>query len=234
MSPAFADTMNPLGRLNPPGDYSELATQSVLDTLPGIVGWINDAVRWVTRQFGHEINVVHWLMEAIGGDWSDLLSLRDAWNNLSWASADIATNLVRGLTELNPHWDGNAAQAFDAHMSKWNGALTQNQSVCAEIRDHMQSLAQIAKEFLQAAIDVLQMLLSILGSGGPIVAVLRAKEIAEGVIRAYRAYDAVKKAIDAAKSVFEAIAAMREYQAPNTRVDVPSTSYGGPTAPGTM
>lgn len=57
----YADTMNPLGRLNPPGDYRELATQSVLDVLPGIVGWINDAVRWVTRQFGHEINVVQWL-----------------------------------------------------------------------------------------------------------------------------------------------------------------------------
>jgi uncharacterized protein YukE len=230
----YADTMNPLGRLNPPGDYRELATHSVLDVLPGIVGWINDAVRWVTRQFGHEINVVQWLLEAVGGDWSDLLSLRDCWNNLSWASADIGTNLVRGLTELNPHWDGRAAQAFDAHMSKWYGAFSQNQAVCATIRDHLQSLAQVAKEFLQAAIDVLQMLLSILGSGGPIVAILRAKEIADGVIKAYRAFDAIKKTIQAAKSVFEAIAAMRNTNAPNTRVDVPSTGYGGPTAPGTM
>jgi uncharacterized protein YukE len=230
----YADTVNPLGRLNPPGDYRDLATQSVLDALPGIVGWINDAVRWITRQFGHEINVVQWLLEAVGGDWSDLLSLRDSWNNLSWASADIGTNIVRGLTELNPHWDGNAAQAFDAHMSKWYGALTQNQTVCAAIRDHMQSLAQVAKEFLQAAIDILQMLFSILGSGGPIVAVLRAADIADGVIKTYRAYDAVKKTIQAIKSVFESIAAMRDTSAPNTRVEVPTAGYGGPTAPGTM
>jgi uncharacterized protein YukE len=230
----FADTMHPLGRLNPPGNYDELVTESVTDVLPGVVGWINDAVAWVTRQFGHEVDVVHWLTETVGGDWGDLLSLADAWNNLAWASSDIAANLTAGMTELDPSWDGNAAKAFQAHMVKWHNAFAQNGIVCETVRDTLRELATVAKEFLQAAIDLIQMLLSILGTGGPAVAIMRAAEIADGVIKAYRVYDAVKKAIQAAVSIFQMIAADRPDHAPATKVSVPSTSYGGPDAPGTM
>jgi uncharacterized protein YukE len=166
----FADTMHPSGRLNPPGNYDELVTDSVTEVLPGIVGWINDAVAWVTRQFGHEVNVVHWLTETVGGDWGDLLSLADAWNNLAWASSDIAANLTAGVVELDPHWDGNAAQAFKAHMVKWHNAFVENRFTCETVRDTLRDLAIVAKEFLQAVIDLLQILLSILGTGGPIVA----------------------------------------------------------------
>lgn len=224
--------MHPLGRLNPPGNYDELVTESVTDVLPGIVGWINDAVAWVTRQFGHEVNVVHWLTETVGGDWGDLLSIADAWNNLAWASSDIAANLTAGVVELDPHWDGNAAQAFKGHMVKWHNAFVENRLTCETVRDTLRDLATVAKEFLQAVIDLLQMLFSILGTGGPIVAVMRAVEIADGVIKAYRVYDAVKKTIQAAVSIFEMIAADRPDHAPSTRVEVPSTSYGGPDAPG--
>lgn len=71
-----------------------MVTNSVTDVLPGIVGWINDAIAWVTRQFGHEVNVVHWLTETVSGGWGDLLSLADAGNNLAWARSDIAANLT--------------------------------------------------------------------------------------------------------------------------------------------
>jgi hypothetical protein len=47
-------------------------------------------------------------------------------------------------------------------------------------------------------------------------------------------YDAVKKAIQAAGSIFEMIAADRPDKAPSVKVEVPSTSYSGPDAPGTM
>jgi uncharacterized protein YukE len=230
----FADVMHPLGRLNPPGNYDELVTASVTDVLPGVVGWINDAVAWATRQFGHEVNVVKWLTDTIGGDWGDLLSLADAWNNLAWASSDIAANLTAGVTELDPHWNGNAAQGFTAHMVKWHNAFAQNGIVCQTVRDTLRELATVAKEFLQAAIDLIQMLLSILGSGGPAVLILRAAEVADGVIKAYRVYDAVKKTVQAAVSIFEMIAADRPDNAPSTKVEVPSAGYGGPADPGTM
>ena len=63
------------------------------------------------------------------------------------------------------------------------------------------------------------MLLSILGTGGPVVAVMRAVEIADGVIKAFRVYDAVKKTIQAAVSIFEMIAADRPDHAPTTKVE---------------
>jgi uncharacterized protein YukE len=229
----YADTMHPLGRLNPPGNYDELVTASVTDALPGVVGWINDAVAWATRQFGHEVNVVKWLTEVVGGDWGDLLSLADAWNNLAWASSDIAANLTAGVTELNPHWDGNAAQAFNAHMVRWHNAFAQNSIVCEAVRDTLRELATVAKEFLQAAIDMIEMILTILG-GGLAAAALRALSIAEGVINTYRVYSLVTKTIQAAVSIFEMLAADRPDNAPSTKVEVPSTSYSGPEAPGTM
>lgn len=229
----FADTMHPLGRLNPPGNYDELVTTSVTDVLPGVVGWINDLVAWATRQFGHEVNVIKWLTEAVGGDWGALLCLADAWNNLAWASSDIAANLTAGVAELDPYWEGNAAQAFEAHMVAWHNAFAQNALVCESVRDTLRDLATVAKEFLQAAIDMIELILGILGSGGPVAGVLRAVDIAEAVITCYRVYDLVTKAVDTAQSIFEMIAADRPDHAPSTRVDVPRAGYGGPDDPGT-
>lgn len=231
---AFADTMHPLGRLNKPGNYDELTTKSVLDALPKFATWINDFIRWASKKFfDHEINPAQWLAEAIGGDWGDLLSIRDAWNNLSWASHDIGINLTRGLTELNPNWDGNAAQAFDAHMSKWNLAITQNELVCARLRDTLSGLARVGKEFLQAAIDVVEMLLALLG-GGLLRAVLKAFKIADTVIKMVQVGGRIKKVVDAGVSVGQMVVAGNSVEAPETRVDVPEVPYGGPQAPGTM
>lgn len=67
-------------------------------------------------------------------------------HNLAWANSGIGTNLVRGLTELNPHRDGNAAQAFEAHMSKWYWAFSQNQALRENVRDTLRELATVAKE----------------------------------------------------------------------------------------
>jgi hypothetical protein len=233
--PRFDDTLNPVGRLQPPGDYSELATESVIDALPGVVGWINDAVAWVTRELGHEINVVGWITEAVGGDWSDLLVQADVWNNLSWASYDLDVNLVSGMAMLNPYWDGNAAQAFQAHMDRWHTALKQHRDVCAVVRDTLKQLASVTKEPIQALIDMIELLISILGSGGPVAAVFRAWDVADGVINTYRVFNAVKSAIQAAISLFQAAEAQGVGgQNPETKVDVPDVGYGGPTSPGTM
>ena len=95
-------------------------------------------------------------------------------------------------------------------MEKWYGALVQNRAACAAVRDHLATLAEVAKEFLQAVIDMLEMIITIVG-GGVIAKVLRAAGVVEG-----------------------AIAAKNDDQAPETRVDVPDEPYGGPTAPGTM
>lgn len=233
MSPAFADTINPLGRLKPPGNYRDLQIEAVREALPQVAVWANDAVRWILQQNGWDIDVVRWVSDVVSGNWGNLLSLRDAWNNLSYASDDIATNLTRALTELNPHWEGNAAQAFDEHMEKWYGALKQNQAACATVRDHLAGLAEVAKEFVQAVIDMLEMILAI-ASGGLGALLLKAARVVEGVVAAYQAFRIVMKAIQAEISIFEMIAAMADDQAPETRVDVPDEPYGGPTAPGTM
>jgi uncharacterized protein YukE len=234
MSGAFGDTINPLGRLKPPGDYHELETEAVVEALPKLAGPINEATTLILREVtGWDFDVLAWLSSTISGNWSNLLSLRDVYNNLSYASDDISTNLTRGLTELNPHWDGNAAQAFDAHMEKWYGALEQNRAACAAVRDHLATLAEVAKEFLQAVIDMVELIITVVG-GGVIATVLRAAGVAEGVIAAYKAFRVTVKAVQAVASLFEAIAAKTDDEAPETRVDVPDEPYGGPTAPGTM
>lgn len=232
--PTFADVADPVAVLTTPGDYSELTTQSVLDALPGVVGWINDAITWAVRQFGYDFDLVHWLTEQIGGDWGDLLTLRDMWQNLGFASSSIATNLTFGRGDLDPHWDGNAATAFEAHIGAWDTAFTQNREACLAISETMEEMATAAKEFLQAAIDAIQLVASVIGSGGVLGAIFRALDIAEDVIKAYRVYDATKKAIEAVQSFCESVVSDAAVSAPETKVTVPDTPYGGPKSPGTM
>lgn len=232
--PTFADVADPIALLTTPGDYTELATESVLDALGTVAGWINDAISWAVRQFGYDFNLVEWLMEEIGGDWSELLTLRDMWQNLGLASSSVATNLTFGRGDLDPHWDGNAATAFEAHIGAWDTAFTQNREACLAISESMEEMATAAKEFLQAAIDAIQLVLSVIGSGGLLGAIFRALDIAEEVILAYRVYDATKKAIEAVKSFCESVVSDAAVSAPETRVTVPDTPYGGPKSPGTM
>lgn len=54
------------------------------------------------------------------------------------------------------------------------------------------------------------------------------------MINTYRVYSIVTKTIQTAVSIFEMLAADRQDNAPSTKVEVPSTSYSGPEAPGTM
>jgi hypothetical protein len=232
--PTFADVADPVAVLTTPGDYSELTTDSVLDALPGVVGWINDAISWAVRQFGYDFDLVHWLAEAIGGDWGDLLTLRDMWQNLGFASSSVATNLTFGRGDLDPHWNGNAATAFEAHVGAWDTAFTQNREACLAISETMEKMATAAKEFLQAAIDAIELVVSVLGSGGVIGAALRALDIADGVIKAYRVYQALSKTIAAVVSFCESVASDAAVSAPDTKVSVPETPYSGPKSPGTM
>jgi hypothetical protein len=62
----------------------------------------------------------------------------------------------------------------------------------------------------------------------------RAWDVADGVINTYRAFKAVKSAVQAAISLFQAAEAQGGAGPnPKTKVDVPDAGYGGPTSPGT-
>lgn len=64
-------------------------------------------------------------------------------------------------------------------MVRWHNAFAQNGIVCETVRDTLRELATVAKEFLQAAIDMIEMTLTILG-GGLAAWALRSLSIAEG------------------------------------------------------
>lgn len=226
---SFADTKDPIGRLNPPKNFDGLVTDSVLDALPVPVDLVVEAIEWATG-----FNLIRWATEAFGGDWGVLLTLADMYNNLHWAAQDIATNITRGLTELNAYWTGNAAQAFDAHMAKWYGAVSQFSSICGTLRDTFKELATVAKEFLQIFVDLLELIGAIFLGGGIVGVLVNGFKIGETIVAAYKFYRLVIKSVQAAVSLCQGIATDRPDGMPGTKVDIPSTGYSGPMSPGAM
>lgn len=155
-SEPFPDVADPTRRLEPPGSYGEQVEQATHEAL-GALRYIDEILQHFTgRSYFTEFQ--HWL----GGDWGRLLSLRDAWHCLAFASLDVQDNLVSGQRILADHWCGGAAVAFDAYMDRWAVALEQNHAACLKVRDLLTDLAEHAKHCMDLVIQTVRTILSLL------------------------------------------------------------------------
>ena len=229
----FADTRPPPGRLNPPGEYGaevRAAAQEALGAIGKIDAAFQTIVGWSPTQE---------LLEWIGGNWRQLLSLRDAWNSLAFASQDLGVNLADGKAELDPSWDGQAALAFNAHMAQWEKAFAQNYEACVAIREMLVDLAENAKQAVDQIIQTILTIVSIVS------AALASFSIpVYGQAKAIKAiWDTVKLINDVRKVVmafinlvklgvelFQSITETMDDKAPTVRVDIPDAAYTAPVA----
>jgi uncharacterized protein YukE len=231
----FVDTMNPPGRLTPPGDYEQQVLDSTRDAM-GILKYIDEVFQKIVGWSpGKEF--VDW----IGGNWGQLLSLRDAWNCVSFSMSDIGDNLQAGRTELAPHWDGNAAQSFEAYMVKWVQAFEQDQQAAAAVRDKLNDLAENAKQTVDMIIAAIKEIWALITSAGASIEipVWGEYKIVRAVWEAIKLINSVRKVVGVfvstvhlAVEFFQAIAEMLDDRSPTLRVDVPTGAYGGPANPG--
>jgi uncharacterized protein YukE len=231
----FADTTNPIGRLNPPGNYD----QQVLDATRDALG----AIKYIDELFQEFVgwSPAQELMDAIGGNWGQLLSLRDVWNNISFASGDVEANLDSGRQQLDPHWDGNAAAAFNEYMGQWSLALSQNRDACAAVRDKLVDLAENAKQAIDQIIQAIKTIVSLLSAASASIEipVWGEYKILKAIWEGVKTINEIRKVVSAlvntvklAVEFFQSIAEIVDDKTPTVRVDVPSVAYGGPKAPG--
>lgn len=227
----FADTHQPAGRLNPPGEYGaevRAAAQEALGAIGKIDAAFQTIVGWSPAQE---------LLEWVGGNWGQLLSLRDAWNCLAFANQDVGANLKSGKAELDPQWDGQAATAFNAHMAQWETAFAQNYEACVAIRDMLVDLAENAKQAVDQIIQCILTVVSIVSAALASFAIP-----VYGQAKAIKAiWDTVKLINDVRKVVmafinlvklgvefFQSITEMMDDKAPNLKVDIPDAAYTVP------
>jgi hypothetical protein len=240
----FTDPMNPPGRLTPPGDYGTQVKKDIDDAL----GVMHYALSLIDKFTGWNIEaeVVDWL----GLNYGQLLSIRDAWNSAGWALDDINTNLTSGVSTLfdqssgtmsNPHWSGNAASAFYDYMIGWLAALSEDRDACFTIRDQLTSLAGQAKDALTIVIQAIRTVISLLGAAGASIEipVWGEVEIGKAIWQTISLINNVRKVIGAlmnsvkmAIDTVHAITDLANSASPTIQVNIPVTAYGGPTNPG--
>ena len=227
----FADTTQPLGQLAQPGTYGEevrAATQEALGAIGEIDAAFNTIVGWSPAQE---------LLEWVGGNWGQLLSLRDAWDSVALASDDLGKNLVHGSTQLDQTWGGRAAQAFDAHMAKWEAAFQQNYEACIAIRDKLTDLAENAKQIvdqiIQTILTVASMVMAALasfyipvyGQARAIQAIWQTIKLINDVRKVVTAFiQMVKLAVE----FFQSMTEIMDDKTPAVQVNVPQSQYAVP------
>ena len=228
----FADVANPEGRLNPPGDYSAEVRAAAQEAL-GAIGKIDQAFQTIVGWSPAEE-----LLEWVGGNWGQLLSLRDCWNNLAFASQDVGKNLQAGKGELDPQWSGNAAQAFEGHMELWNGTFQQLEQAAIAVRNKLVDLAENAKQAVDMIIQTIKTVVSIVtaalssfaipvyGQGKALKAIWDTIKL---INDARKVVSAFINLVRMAKEFFESIQEIADDKTPSVRVDVPKAPYAAPT-----
>jgi uncharacterized protein YukE len=177
------------------------------------------------------------MLEWVGGNWGQLLSLRDAWNNLAFASADIGKNLQAGKAELDPQWNGNAALAFEGHMGLWQTTFQQNEQAATAVRDKLSDLAQNAKQAVDQIIQTIKTVVSIVTAALSSFAIPvygQAKAV-KAIWDTVKLINDVRKVVSAfvnlvklAKEFFQSMQEIADDKTPQVKVDVPAAPYAAP------
>lgn len=239
---AFADTMNPPSRLNPPADYGSQVKKDI-DNALGMIHYVVEIIDQIIGQ-----NLEQELTSWVGGNYGQLLSIRDCWNNAGWAIDDINTNLTAGLSTLygqssgamtDPHWNGNAAGAFYNHMIGWSAALSQDRDACFTVRDKISDLAEAAKEALTTILQAIKTIVSLISGVSTSIeipvwgeyeaakAVWEAIKLINNVRKVVSAFiNTVKLAVDFCHDIVDIVHATN----PTIRVNLPG-AYTAPTSP---
>lgn len=240
----FADPMSPPGRLRPPGNYADQVKHDI-DHALGAIHYVVNIIDYFTG-WNIEQELTNW----VGGNYGQLLSIRDCWNSAGWALDDVNANLTAGISTLydqsggamnNPHWSGNAADGFYQYMTQWRSALEEDRDACFTIRDQLTALAGQAKDTLTVILQGINTMVSLIGSAGASVeiplwgeykigkAVWEAVKLINNIRKIVSAFtNSVKMAVDTFHEITDLVTAKN----PSIQVNVPAAAYGGAANPG--
>lgn len=233
MTTAFADRKHPLGRLNPPDPEDSKKYGNAEEAIRGAFG----DFAWVDKLLDEvfDFSVAGLLVDAIGVDYGQLKVIADVWNDVRWATADLRENLMAGYADLDPHWQGNAADAFGVYMRNWYDACHEQEAACDKIRDQLYDMSDMLDQFVQTLCSVIGFVIDLLEFPGiaPLKIALNFKEMLDTIKRVKALADTL---IDGTQAVTGILIWFRDHDAtqtiPQVNVTPPAKPYGGPENPG--
>ncbi|AXB43246.1 WXG100 family type VII secretion target [Amycolatopsis albispora] len=225
---AFVDTHHPLGRLVAPGQENNDAAEAIRDAL-GTFGWID---KLMDELF--DFSFVEIVVDEIGAEYGQLKTIGAVWNNLRWAVEGVAENLRSGYGELEPQWEGNAAQAFERYMMDWIRRLGDHQEFCRDMRDKLNDMAEMLDQFVTTICTVIEFVISILEC--PAIAPLKIawnfSDLKDNIDMVKGVGELLTNGVGTLVESFKLIAGHEPtHEFPEAKVSLPDRPYGGPDNP---
>lgn len=212
MSTTYVDIEDPKTHLTTPQVEDRPNARSSQELLK-FAGWKLQSVNWVYEKITGE-NLVESLLKPLLGDFDKIDQNAVAWENVAKALDAVRHNLNQGLKELDPHWEGQAAQRFERHISAtWTVAIEVDSQLAWALSKKFEAVAQICRVSISVALYILNKIISDLiylalkGSriGGAIQQIL---EIIDLVDQVRKIILYLKQVIEGVKAMVEGIVAM--------------------------
>jgi ElaB/YqjD/DUF883 family membrane-anchored ribosome-binding protein len=109
---SFPVANDPVSDLQPP-DIAPADIKKMVDDLGGSIQIINDAVHFITGWYP-----VQAIVEPLSGNWNALSGAGEALTKTGDAVDAALGNLTSTLPQLDPHWNGGAAQSFTDYINR--------------------------------------------------------------------------------------------------------------------
>jgi uncharacterized protein YukE len=225
MPEGFVDVENARRRLITP---EKATTDGLVKELQGALDWIG----WIDQVLDavFDFSFTRLIVEELGLNYQQLRPIATSWNNIRWASIDVRANITAGFEEMGPHWDGNAAMAFQEYISRWNSTLADNDQACQTVRDSLVEIADELNTLVEAVIAVLNMVTTILEYPGiaPLKLAWNSGDIVKALTSLKDLIGAVETTIDYVEKMMHAANGDGSLDIPEVNVTVPDDPYDNP------
>ncbi len=156
MTTAYADVEDPSVALDKAAE-DRPGRQSTKELIEK-AGWKIQGVNWIYEKVTGE-NLVESLINPLLGDFEKIDANAKAWDNVSKALDSVRHNVDAGADQMNPHWNGSAAQAFERRMdTMWVIAIEADSQVARIIGDKFKSMANTCRTLTGLALSLLDYL----------------------------------------------------------------------------
>ncbi|XVV03675.1 WXG100 family type VII secretion target [Actinosynnema sp. CA-248983] len=205
---AYADVEDPSVALNAAAE-DRPGRQSTKELIEK-AGWKIQGVNWIYEKVTGE-NLLDALIKPLLGDFEKIDENANAWDRTAKALDSVRHNVDAGVDQLNPHWNGDAAQAFEARMkTMWALAIEADSQIARIIGNKFRSTANTCRKACGLALTLLDMLISKLLEAAmtawiPVVGWGRAVWM---VYDAIQIVDAIRKIILSIQTLIEGVQGM--------------------------
>lgn len=204
MTGSFVDTVDVRAILVPPPSYAGDMDRKISE-VRSHAGTIEDI--W---QFFFGESLIEMLVTPISGNWGEMRSIADGWDNLAKASAGVQENLNNVNEALAATWEGDAWHASYRYMNEWYGALGTEREIATRIAEFMRDMAENAEAAFDMIISTLNLVIDIVLYATKIInaikALKKAKEAAGLVKKIRKLIKELKKIFDNAVAYVDALA----------------------------